>query len=165
MLTFMKKSEWTMDQLVKTANQRIAELGIKPSHHKARSKLTPRTVRYYLQNGYIPEANRVSGQIRFNETHLRAIVRVKNQQADGLFLKDTTHSGRSYSNVVKWINEDPVILGFGSKKPQPERWSKKVGKDLILSGRGATPSNEEIAELNTFIEIWQQNSLLKRSRR
>ena len=107
----------------------------------------------------------MSGQIRFNETHLRAIVRVKNQQADGLFLKDTTHSGRSYSNVVKWINEDPVILGFGSKKPQPERWSKKVGKDLILSGSGPTPSNEEIAVLNTFIEIWQQNSLLKRSKR
>ena len=52
-----------MDQLVKAANQRISELKIKPSHHKAQSKLTSRTVRYYLQNGYIPEAIRMSGQI------------------------------------------------------------------------------------------------------
>ena len=80
----MTKSLMSMDQLVKAANQRITELKIKPSHHKARSRLSARTVRYYLQNEYIPEAIRVSGQIRFSEDHLRAIIRLKNQQADGL---------------------------------------------------------------------------------
>ena len=126
-----------MDQLVKAANQRITELKIKPSHHKARSKITSRTVRYYLQNIYIPEAIPVSGQIRFSEKHLQAIIRVKKQQANGLSLKETT---------------------------QPVPWTLKVGKDLTLSGSGSAPSNEELAVLKPFIQIWQQNSLLKKSK-
>jgi DNA-binding transcriptional MerR regulator len=154
----------SMDQLVKAANQRITELKIKPSHHKARSKLSARTVRYYLQNEYIPKAERVSGQIRFSEKHLRAIISVKSQQADGLFLKDTTHGQRSKRNTVEQIDEDIVILGFGTKNHPPERWALKVGKDLTLSGSGTTPSNEELAVLKPFIQIWQQNSLLKKSK-
>ena len=165
MLTFMAKSEWTMDQLVKTANHRIAELGIKPSHHKARSKLTPRTVRYYLKIGGIPEADRVSGQIRFSEKHLRAIIRVKNLQAKGHFLKDITHDHRSKRDTVEQIVGFKAITFVGTKNNQPERWALKVGKDLTLSGSGTTPSNEELAVLKPFIQIWQQNSSLKQSKR
>jgi hypothetical protein len=154
-----------MDQLVKAANQRITELKIKPSHHKARSKITPRTVRYYLQNEYIPKAERVSGQIRFSEKHLQAIIRVKNLQAKGHFLKDTTHGQRSKRNTVEQIDGYGVIKVFGTKNPQPVTWALKVGKDLTLSGGGTTPSNEELAVLKPFIQIWQQNSLLKKSKR
>jgi DNA-binding transcriptional MerR regulator len=165
MLTSMAKSEWTMDQLVKTANHRIAELGIKPSHHKARSKLTPRTVRYYLKIGGIPEADRVSGQIRFSEKHLQAIIRVKNLQAKGHFLKDITHDHRTKRDTVEQIVGFKAITFAGTKNNQSERWALKVGKDLTLSGSGTTPSYEELAVLKPFIQIWQQNSSLKRSKR
>ena len=161
----MTKSLMSMDQLVKAANQRITELKIKPSHHKARSKITPRTVRYYLQNGYILEAIRVSGQIRFSEEHLQAIIRVKNLQAKGHFLKDITHDHRSKRDNVEQIVGFKAITVVGTKNPQPVLWALKVGKDLTLSGSGTTPSNEELAVLKPFIQIWQQNSLLKKSKR
>ena len=34
----------------------------------------------------------------------------------------------------------------------------------ITPGYGTTPSNEELAVLKPFIQIWQQNSLLKKSK-
>ena len=161
----MTKSLMSMDQLVKAANQRITELKIKPSHHKARSKITSRTVRYYLQNGYILEAIRVSGQIRFSEEHLQAIIRVKNLQAKGHFLKDITHDHKSKRDTVEQIVGFKAITVVGTKNPQPVLWALKVGKDLTLSGSGTTPSNEELAVLKPFIQIWQQNSLLKKRKR
>ena len=161
----MTKSLMSMDQLVKAANQRITELKIKPSHHKARSKITSRTVRYYLQNGYILEAIRVSGQIRFSEEHLQAIIRVKNLQAKGHFLKDITHDHKSKRDTVEQIVGFKAITVVGTKNPQPVLWALKVGKDLTLSGSGTTPSNEELAVLKPFIQIWQQNSSLKQSKR
>ena len=161
----MTKSLMSMDQLVKAANQRITELKIKPSHHKARSKITPRTVRYYLQNGYIREATRVSGQIKFSEDHLHAIIRVKHLQAKGHFLKDITHDHRSKKDTVEQTVGYKAITVVGTKNPQPVLWALKVGKDLTLSGSGTTPSNEELAVLKPFIQIWQQNSLLKKSKR
>jgi hypothetical protein len=107
----------------------------------------------------------VSGQIRFSEEHLQAIIRVKNLQAKGHFLKDITHDHRSKRDTVEQIVGFKAITVVGTKNPQPVLWALKVGKDLTLSGSGTTPSNEELAVLKPFIQIWQQNSLLKKRKR
>ena len=161
----MTKSLMSMDQLVKAANQRITELKIKPSHHKARSRLSARTVRYYLQNEYIPEAIRVSGQIRFSEDHLRAIIRLKNQQADGLFLRDTLSIHREKRSTTDFRLGDLAIPGFSAPSDQPERWILRVGDDLTLTGTGLKPTASEFEVVKPFLQLWQQNRTFNKNRR
>lgn len=161
----MTKSLMSMDQLVKAANQRITELKIKPSHHKARSKITPRTVRYYLQNEYIPKAERVSGQIRFSENHLKAIIRLKNLQADGLFLKETVRNFEKGKNTRDLALVDLNIPSFRATSDQAERWSLRIDDDLLLTGTGPKPSPKEFEIVRPLLQLWQQNRVLKKNRR
>ena len=161
----MTKSLMSMDQLVKAANQRITELKIKPSHHKARSKITPRTVRYYLQNGYIREATRVSGQIRFSEDHLKAIIRLKSLQADGLFLKETLPNFEKGKNTRDFALVDLKIPSFRATSDQAERWSLRIDDDLLLTGTGPKPSPKEFEIVRPLLQLWQQNRVLKKNRR
>ena len=161
----MTKSLMSMDQLVKAANQRITELKIKPAHHKARSKITPRTVRYYLQNGYILEAIRVSGQIRFSEDHLKAIIRLKNLQADGLFLKETVRNFEKGKNTRDFALVDLKIPSFRATSDQAERWSLRIDDDLLLTGTGPKPSPKEFEIVRPLLQLWQQNRVLKKNRR
>ena len=161
----MTKSLMSMDQLVKAANQRITELKIKPSHHKARSKITPRTVRYYLQNGYIHEATRVSGQIRFSDDHLKEIIRLKNLQADGLFLKETVRNFEKGKNTRDFALVDLKIPSFRATSDQAERWSLRIDDDLLLTGTGPKPSSKEFEIVRPLLQLWQQNRVLKKNRR
>ena len=161
----MTKSLMSMDQLVKAANQRITELKIKPSHHKARSKITPRTVRYYLQNEYIPKAERVSGQIRFSENHLKAIIRLKNLQADGLFLKETVRNFEKGKNTRDLALVDLNIPSFRATSDQAERWTLRIDDDLLLTGTGPKPSPKEFEIVRPLLQLWQQNRVLKKNRR
>ncbi len=161
----MSKPQLTMDQLVKTANQRIAELGLKPSHHKARSKLTSRTVRYYLQNGYIPEAIRVSGQIRFTEEHVKAIVKLKSLQADGLFLKETVPQKPAINRSSDSINKPLLFARPGMDNKQDFKWTLKVSDDISLVGTGPRPTTEDFAMVKPLIQLWQQNRSLRKNRR
>ena len=161
----MTKSLMSMDQLVKAANQRITELKIKPSHHKARSKITSRTVRYYLQNGYIREAIRVSGQIRFSEDHLKAIIRLKSLQADGLFLKETLPNFEKGKNTRDFALVDLKIPSFRATSDQAERWSLRIDDDLLLTGTGPKPSSKEFEIVRPLLQLWQQNRVLKKNRR
>ena len=154
-----------MDQLVKAANQRITELKIKPSHHKARSKITSRTVRYYLQNGYIREAIRVSGQIRFSEDHLKAIIRLKSLQADGLFLKETLSNFEKGKNTRDFAPVELNMPSYRASSNQAERWSLRIDDDLLLTGSGPKPSPKEFEIVRPLLQLWQQNRVLKKNRR
>jgi DNA-binding transcriptional MerR regulator len=153
-----------MDQLVKAANQRISELKIKPSHHKAQSKLTSRTVRYYLQNGYIPEAIRMSGQIRFTEDHVKAIVKLKSLQADGLFLKDTIQQKPVTNHLSNSINRNLLFTKFDTNNNRGLKWTIKVSEDISVVGTGPPPTADDAAKIKPFIEFWQKNRQLKKNR-
>lgn len=155
----------SMDELVKAANQRITELKIKPSHHKARSKLSARTVRYYLQNKYIPKAERVSGQIRFSEDHLKAIIKLKNLQADGLFLKETLSNFEKGRNTRDFAPIELNMPSFRASSNQAKRWSLRIDDDLLLTGTGPKPSPKEFEIVRPLLQLWQQNRVLKKNRR
>jgi DNA-binding transcriptional MerR regulator len=154
-----------MDQLVKAANQRISELKIRPSHHKAQSELTSRTVRYYLQNGYIPEAIRMSGQIRFTEDHVKAIVKLKSLQADGLFLRDTIQQNFVKNHSNDSINKNLLFSKFDMNNNQGLKWTLKVSEDISLVGTGPRPTADDFAMVKQLIQLWHQNWLFKKSKR
>jgi len=154
-----------MDQLVKAANQRISELKIRPSHHKAQSELTSRTVRYYLQNGYIPEAIRMSGQIRFTEDHVKAIVKLKSLQADGLFLRDTIQQNLVKNHSNDSINKNLLFSKFDMNNNQGLKWTLKVSEDISLVGTGPRPTTDDFAMVKQLIQLWHQNWLFKKSKR
>lgn len=161
----MTKTQLTMDQLVRVANQRISELRIKPSHHKARSKLTARTVRYYLQHEYIPEAIRASGQLRFTDEHVRAIVKLKSLQADGLFLKDTIQQELVTNHSSDSINK---LLSFSRSDTDNNRalkWTLKVNDDISLVGTGPRPTANDFAMVKPLIQLWHEKHLLKKRKR
>ena len=154
-----------MDQLVKAANQRISELKIRPSHHKAQSELTSRTVRYYLQNGYIPEAIRMSGQIRFTEDHVKAIVKLKSLQADGLFLRDTIQQNLVKNHSNDSINKNLLFSKFDMNNNQGLKWTLKVSEDISLVGTGPRPTTDDFAMVKQLIQLWHQNWMFKKSKR
>jgi DNA-binding transcriptional MerR regulator len=154
-----------MDQLVKAANQRISELKIRPSHHKAQSELTSRTVRYYLQNGYIPEAIRMSGQIRFTEDHVKAIVKLKSLQADGLFLRDTIQQNLVKNHSNDSINKNLLFSKFDMNNNQGLKWTLKVSEDISLVGTGPRPTADDFAMVKPLIQLWHENHLLRKSKR
>jgi DNA-binding transcriptional MerR regulator len=154
-----------MDQLVKAANQRISELKIRPLHHKAQSELTSRTVRYYLQNGYIPEAIRMSGQIRFTEDHVKAIVKLKSLQADGLFLRDTIQQNLVKNHSNDSINKNLLFSKFDMNNNQGLKWTLKVSEDISLVGTGPRPTADDFAMVKQLIQLWHQNWLFKKSKR
>jgi DNA-binding transcriptional MerR regulator len=154
-----------MDQLVNAANQRISELKIKPSHHKAQSELTSRTVRYYLQNGYIPEAIRMSGQIRFTEDHVKAIVKLKSLQADGLFLRDTIQQNLVKNHSNDSINKNLLFSKFDMNNNQGLKWTLKVSEDISLVGTGPRPTADDFAMVKPLIQLWHENHLLRKSKR
>jgi DNA-binding transcriptional MerR regulator len=154
-----------MDQLVKAANQRISELKIRPSHHKAQSELTSRTVRYYLQNGYIPEAIRMSGQIRFTEDHVKAIVKLKSLQADGLFLRDTIQQNFVKNHSNDSINKNLLFSKFDMNNNQGLKWTLKVSEDISLVGTGPRPTADDFAMVKPLIQLWHENHLLRKSKR
>ena len=161
----MAKTQLTMDQLVKAANQRISELKIIPSHHKAQSKLTSRTVRYYLQNGYIPEAIRMSGQIRFTEDHVKAIVKLKSLQADGLFLKDTIQQKLVTNHSSDSINKLLLFTRSGTDNNRDLKWTFKVSDEISLVGTGPRPTADDFAMVKPLIQLWHENHLLRKSKR
>ena len=161
----MTKTQLTMDQLVRVANQRISELRIKPSHHKARSKLTARTVRYYLQNGYIPEAIRASGQLRFTDEHVRAIVKLKSLQADGLFLKDTIQQKLVTNHSSDSINKLVLFSKSGTDNNRALNWTLKVSDDISLVGTGPRPTADDFAMVKPLIQLWYENHLLRKRKR
>jgi DNA-binding transcriptional MerR regulator len=154
-----------MDQLVKAANQRISELKIRPSHHKAQSELTSRTVRYYLQNGYIPEAIRMSGQIRFTEDHVKAIVKLKSLQADGLFLRDTIQQNLVKNHSNDSINKNLLFSKFDMNNNQGLKWTLKVSEDISLVGTGPRPTADDFAMVKPLIQLWHENHLLRKRKR
>ena len=161
----MAKTQLTMDQLVKAANQRISELKIRPSHHKAQSELTSRTVRYYLQNGYIPEAIRMSGQIRFTEDHVKAIVKLKSLQADGLFLRDTIQQNLVKNHSNDSINKNLLFSKFDMNNNQGLKWTLKVSEDISLVGTGPRPTADDFAMVKPLIQLWHENHLLRKRKR
>lgn len=164
-MTLVTKTQLTMDQLVKAANQRISELRIRPSHHKARSRLTARTVRYYLQNGYIPEAIRASGQLRFTDQHVRAIVKLKSLQADGLLLKDTIQEPTVIKNPIDFGEKKMLIKSSRTQNIQSDEWTLKISDEISLVGTGTSPTSEDLANLKPFIQFWHENHLLRKSKR
>ena len=161
----MTKTQLTMEQLVRVANQRISELRIKPSHHKARSKLTARTVRYYLQHEYIPEAIRASGQLRFTDEHVRAIVKLKSLQADGLFLKDTIQQKLVTNHSNDSINKLHLFTRSGTNNNRDLKWTLKVSDEISLVGTGPRPTADDFAMVKPLIQLWHENHLLRKSKR
>lgn len=170
----MKSDLLTIEQLVALANTKIRQLKIQPSHPKATSKLTPRTVRYYLQNGVIPAAIRVSGQIRFNQTHVDALVSVKEQQSEGKFLDEISQereearplfSATSELHHVSMMISQPLamksIINIDSvqawMKPPlavQEQWKIEIGDGLVLTGSGEKPSSKEAEEAQKVLLKW-----------
>jgi len=170
----MKSDLLTIEQLVALANAEIKQLKIKPSHPKATSKLTPRTVRYYLQNGVIPVAIRVSGQIRFNQTHVDALVSVKEQQSEGKFLDEISQereearplfSATSELHHVSMMISQPLAMKSminidnvqALLKPQlavQEQWKIEIGDGLVLTGSGEKPSSKEAEEAQRVLLNW-----------
>lgn len=170
----MKSDLLTIEQLVALANTEIKQLKIQPSHPKATSKLTPRTVRYYLQNGVIPAAIRVSGQIRFNQTHVDALVSVKEQQSEGKFLDEISQereearplfSAASELHHVSMMISQPLamksMINIDSVrallKPQlavQEQWKIEIGDGLVLTGSGEKPSSKEAEEAQKVLLKW-----------
>ena len=174
-VTVMKSDLLTIEQLVALANTEIRQLKLQPSHPKATSKLTPRTVRYYLQNGVIPAAIRVSGQIRFNQTHVNALVSVKEQQSEGKFLDEIAQ---------EVVEENPAVfysfaqdVGISGKMSQPlamnsivnmnsvmtwmkppisvqEQWKIEIGDGLVLTGNSEKPSSKEAEEAQQILFKW-----------
>lgn len=161
----MTKTQLTMDQLVRVANQRISELRIKPSHHKARSKLTARTVRYYLQHEYIPEAIRASGQLRFTDEHVRAIVKLKSLQADGLFLKDTIQQKLVTNHSSDSVNKLLLFSKSDTDNNRALKWTLHVNDDISLVGTGPRPTVDDFAMVKPLIQLWHEKHLLKKRKR
>ena len=174
-VTVMKSDLLTIDQLVALANAKIRQLKIQPSHPKATSKLTPRTVRYYLQNGVIPAAIRVSGQIRFDQTHVDALVSVKEQQSEGKFLDEISQEREEVQPLffampepkfqMSMMISQPLamksVVNIDSAqawiKPQPtvqEQWKIEMGDGLALTGSGEKPSSKEAEEVQKILLKW-----------
>ena len=174
-VTVMNSDLLTIDQLVALANTKIRQLKIQPSHPKATSKLTPRTVRFYLQNGVIPAPIRVSGQIRFSQTHVDALVAVKEQQSEGKFLDEISQE----REVLKPLKFDPhevelqlskmmsqpldmnteVLLNVAHEWMKPtlavqEQWKIEIGSGLVLTGNGEKPSSKEAEEAQKVLLKW-----------
>lgn len=171
----MKSDLLTIEQLVALANTKIRQLKIQPSHPKATSKLTPRTVRYYLQNGVIPAAVRVSGQIRFNQTHVDALVSVKEQQSEGKFLDEISQEREEerplfsatpelHHHVSMMITQPLAMKPIANidsvqawMKPQlavQEQWKIEIGNGLVLTGSGEKPSSKEAEEAQKVLLKW-----------
>jgi DNA-binding transcriptional MerR regulator len=171
----MKSDLLTIEQLVALANTKIRQLKIQPSHPKATSKLTPRTVRYYLQNGVIPAAIRVSGQIRFDQTHVDALVSVKEQQSEGKFLDEISqervddkpplfvmpepnlHVSMMITQPLAMksvINIDRVQAWMKPQLAVQEQWKIEIGDGLVLTGNGAKPSSKEAEEAQKVLLKW-----------
>ena len=171
----MKSDLLTIDQLVALANTKIRQLKIQPSHPKATSKLTPRTVRYYLQNGVIPAAIRVSGQIRFDQTHVEALVSVKEQQSEGKFLDEISQEREEAQTLfftmpeprlqMSMLISQPLVMNsvvnIGSEqawmKPPlavQEQWKIEIGGGLVLTGSGEKPSSKEAEEAQKMLLKW-----------
>ena len=174
-VTVMKSDLLTIEQLVALANTKIRQLKIQPSHPKATNKLTPRTVRYYLQNGVIPAAIRVSGQIRFNQTHVDALVSVKELQSEGKFLDEISQEREEAKSLfmatpeplrhVSMMISQPLatksIVNINSMqewmKPHlavQELWKIEIGDGLVLTGNGEKPSNKEAEEAQKVLLKW-----------
>ena len=174
-VTVMKSDLLTIEQLVALANTKIRQLKIQPSHPKATSKLTPRTVRYYLQNGVIPAAIRVSGQIRFDQTHVDALVSVKEQQSEGKFLDEISQEREEvkplfsatpelHHHVSMMItqplamksvfNIDSVQTWMKPHLAVQEQWKIEFGDGLVLTGSGEKPSNKEAEEAQKVLLKW-----------
>ncbi len=171
----MKRDLLTIEQLVALANSEIRQLKIQPSHPKATSKLTPRTIRYYLQNGVIPAAIRVSGQIRFNQTHVDALVSVKEQQSEGKFLDEIAQevveeqsagfysfapsmgiSGKMSRHLVMNSAVDVSSFMTGTNLPiaVQEQWKIEIGDGLVLTGNREKPNSKEAEEAQKILFIW-----------
>ena len=174
-VTVMKSDLLTIEQLVALANTKIRQLKIQPSHPKATNKLTPRTVRYYLQNGVIPAAIRVSGQIRFNQTHVDALVSVKELQSEGKFLDEISQEREEAKSLfmatpeplrhVSMMISQPLatksIVNIDSMqewmKPHltvQELWKIEIGDGLVLTGNDEKPSSKEAAEAQKVLLKW-----------
>jgi hypothetical protein len=174
-VTVVKSDLLTIEQLGALANTKIRQLKIQPSHPKATNKLTPRTVRYYLQNGVIPAAIRVSGQIRFDQTHVDALVSVKEQQSEGKFLDEISqervddkpllfampepnlHVSMMISQPLTMksiINVDSVQAWMKPPLAVQEQWKIEIGDGLVLTGNGAKPSSKEAEEAQKVLLKW-----------
>ena len=174
-VTVVKSDLLTIDQLVALANTKIRQLKIQPSHPKATNKLTPRTVRYYLQNGVIPAAIRVSGQIRFDQTHVDALVSVKEQQSEGKFLDEISQERDAVKPLLfampepnlhvsmmitqplamkSIINIDSVQAWMKPPLTVQEQWKIEIGDGLVLTGSGEKPSSKEAEEAQKVLLKW-----------
>ena len=174
-VTVMNSDLLTIDQLVALANTKIRQLKIQPSHPKATSKLTPRTVRYYLQNGVIPAAIRVSGQIRFDQTHVDALVSVKEQQSEGKFLDEISQEREEVQPLFFNMQEPTLLMSqsisqplainsavniesiYALLKPQltvQEQWKIEIGDGIVLTGNGEKPSSKEAEEAQKVLLKW-----------
>ena len=174
-VTVVKSDLLTIEQLVALANTKIRQLKIQPSHPKATNKLTPRTVRYYLQNGVIPAAIRVSGQIRFDQTHVDALVSVKEQQSEGKFLDEISQEREEVKPLLfampepnlhvsmmitqplamkSIINIDSVQAWMKPPLAVQEQWKIEIGDGLVLTGNGAKPSSKEAEEAQKVLLKW-----------
>jgi hypothetical protein len=174
-VTVVKSDLLTIEQLVALANTKIRQLKIQPSHPKATNKLTPRTVRYYLQNGVIPAAIRVSGQIRFDQTHVDALVSVKEQQSEGKFLDEISQEREEVKPLLfampepnlhvsmmisqpltmkSIINVDSVQAWMKPPLAVQEQWKIEIGDGLVLTGNGAKPSSKEAEEAQKVLLKW-----------
>ena len=174
-VTVVKSDLLTIEQLVALANTKIRQLKIQPSHPKATNKLTPRTVRYYLQNGVIPAAIRVSGQIRFDQTHVDALVSVKEQQSEGKFLDEISQERDAVKPLLfampepnlhvsmmitqplamkSIVNIDSVQAWMKPPLAVQEQWKIEIGDGLVLTGNGEKPSNKEAEEAQKVLLKW-----------
>ncbi len=107
----------------------------------------------------------MSGQIRFTEDHVKAIVKLKSLQADGLFLRDTIQQNLVKNHSNDSINKNLLFSKFDMNNNQGLKWTLKVSEDISLVGTGPRPTADDFAMVKPLIQLWHENHLLRKSKR
>jgi hypothetical protein len=123
----------------------------------------------------IPAAIRVSGQIRFDQTHVDALVSVKEQQSEGKFLDEISqervddkpplfvmpepnlHVSMMITQPLAMksiVNIDSVQAWMKPPLAVQEQWKIEIGDGLVLTGSGEKPSSKEAEEAQKVLLRW-----------
>jgi DNA-binding transcriptional MerR regulator len=97
-----------------------------------RAGVSRRTVRYYVQRGLLPAPLGVGRGKHYSEQHLSTLVRIRDQQAEGVSLEDIA------ARVSGAPASREVFVEPSQREPQQSSWTRIVlfdGVELHLRGR------------------------------